>query len=215
TPAAIKEDRDLPLKQMLTKTLAAFYAPDEPKNANALKKTIEKLPLQLKELKVLLESNDTKSKESFLVKVNQAEKQIETLTEIKHINCFHVPIWLGNRPASTAELYVYQRKKNKTNSEQKGLTALLGIDTQNMGRVEVMVGLDRLSVDMDIGVERKDVLTAFEQNKDVLAATFEKQGYRMVGFKADMLEKRTTVLNVETRLAERSKMSNDRLDVRI
>ena len=176
-----------------------------------IKKAINELPEQLKELKLLMERTDTMNKGRF----EPAEKQAELLSQIKRFDCFHIPLMMPDNKPATAELYVYRHRNKKAAQDGENMVILLGLDTQHMGRVETLVKAGGNSLGIELFLEDMRLAEEVESDADGLRQAAQKLGYLQTTVSIKKLAARTTLLTAEKRLTAGENGSAGSVDIRI
>lgn len=176
-----------------------------------IKKAINELPEQLKELKLLLERTDTMNKG----RLEPAEKQAELLSQIKRFDCFHIPLMMPDNEPATAELYVYKHRRKKAAQDGENMVILLGLDTQHMGRVETLVKASGSSLGIELFLEDMRLAQEVTNDAQVLRQAAQKLGYLQATVSIKKLAARTTLLTAEKRLAAGEHGSLGSVDIRI
>ena len=74
------------------------------------------------------------------------------------------------------ELYVFTNKRNLTKQDGK-VTALLHLDMEHLGKMDVYVALENKKVSTNFYLEKEEYLDFLEQHMDLLTARLNKRGY--------------------------------------
>jgi hypothetical protein len=205
--------QSVPLAQQL---LSMFVNIKDKQNlAGQLKKAVEGLPEQIKELKLLLKTVDINDRDAVAQKAEHLERQVTLLSEVKQFDCYHIPLTGGNREQDTAELYVYRQRRRKDEAQAENFVILLGLDTQHMGRVETVIRAGASSVSLEFRLEQSELGGAFVQGAKQMEPMIAQMGYRLTEVSAHELTAKTTVLTAEEVLLKGQKAAPGSLDVRI
>lgn len=113
----------------------------------------------------------------------QAEKPVQNLTQnVKFMQSLNemftyiqLPLKLANEQAH-GDLYVYTKKRSKRTAED-GVSALLHLDMEHLGAVDVLVRLKGQRVTTNFTLETEELLDFIEQHMDQLEERLEKKGY--------------------------------------
>lgn len=112
--------------------------------------------------------------------VNQSASNINDINFLNQLNHFmafvQVPLKMSEQNAG-GELYVYRRNKAKDVNEQ--IKALLHLDMDNLGALDVLVTLKDKNVTTDFKVENEEILDFIEAHMDELTRALERMGYTM------------------------------------
>jgi flagellar hook-length control protein FliK len=88
-----------------------------------------------------------------------------------------VPLQMAGQNAN-GDLYVY-RNKNRKMSEDGSVSAVLHLDMDNLGPVDVYVKLKDTKVNTNFYVEDEQILDLINDNIHILNERLEKRGYTM------------------------------------
>lgn len=205
--------RHVDKKDITDKILDLFCKPDKQTGAE-FKKAVLDIPDKLGELKLLLQHAD-KQDIGILQKAEQAQKQLELLAEAKRFDCIQIPFMLKNGPERTAELYVYRRKRNQKEAGEEGLTVLIALDTQHIGRVETLLKTSGRSLSVEFRLEQKEIQPEIIKRSKALSKALENAGYTLKSLKITGLETRTNVLNAGGVLIPDAGVSSGNIDVHV
>lgn len=203
-------------EQITDKALAMFMSlEDADELALHLKKAVQNLPEQLKELKVLIERADNTVKETVAAKFDQIEKQMSIMNEVRRFDCYQIPLQNSQHQLSAAELYVYRYRNGKKKVDPENILILLGLDTQYMGRVETLIKTNGKSLSIEFNLEDMRLSDEMQADTAGLEQTVNETGYHLTGVSVKPLTSRTTVLNAENRFENETGGSAGIVDVRI
>ena len=203
-------------EQITDKALAMFMSlEDADELALHLKKAVQDLPEQLKELKVLIEHADNIVKETVAAKFDQIEKQMSIMNEVRRFDCYQIPLQNSQYQLSAAELYVYRYRNGKKKVDPENILILLGLDTQYMGRVETLIKTNGKSLSIEFNLEDMRLSDEMQADTAGLEQTVNEAGYHLAGVSVKPLTSRTTVLNAENRFENETGGSAGNVDVRI
>ncbi len=203
-------------EQITSKALAMFVnLEDADELAVHLKKAVQELPEQIKELKVLIEHTDNTVKETVAAKFDQIEKQMSMMNEVRRFDCYQIPLQSGPQQQTAAELYVYRYRSGKKTVDPENILILLGLDTQYMGRVETLIKTNGKSLSVEFNIEDMRLSDEMKADSARLEQTINETGYHLAGVSVKPLTARTMVLNAENRLEKETGGSAGNVDVRI
>lgn len=211
----VKQEIEPGAKQEIEDTVLKMFSKlDSKERAGSVKKTVADMPDNLKELKILLNNNDSKDKE-VIFKAEYLEQQQKFMSDIKRVACYQLPFMMNDQMQNTAELYVYENKNKSKTADGEEFAILIGLDTQYIGRVETLIRFQHKNVSLKFGLENDDTLASIKNSEARLTQVIESTGYQLVEMNASKLEKRTTVLNAEEVLTQNTTKSYENIDVRI
>lgn len=203
-------------EDIVQKALDMLVRMDDPeKLAMHIKKAVQEMPEQLKELKLLADHADNTVRDTVSAKLGQAEKQMALMSEVKRFDCYQIPLQTAAQQQTTAELFVYRYRGGKKAVDPDNILILLGLDTQFMGRVETLVKTSGKTLNIEFNMEdmrlADEALADAAQLKDVV----RQAGYTLFGISIKQLTSRTTVLNAEERLIKEADGSAGNVDIRV
>jgi hypothetical protein len=191
-----------------------FVRPEAP-TGDDVKKTVDEMPDTLKALKSLLVQSDINNKELCLKSADQALRQMELANRDVRFEHMQVPLSLKDGAYQTAELYVFRHQNRRRECGDAGVSILLALDTQHIGRVETLIRETGGSLSLEFRLEQTEAAEMFKRDGKALEQAVEAAGYRLAGVRFTGLEKRTTALNAgETAMPEAGKAPQG-IDIRI
>ncbi len=179
----------------------------------ALQKLASRLEENLSALRAQIEASDMPGKEALLNKLDQTIAQTKLSNDIQQYAFVQIPVQLGEHK-STAELYVMKRKGGKKTIDPEDVTVVVALDTQNMGRVESVVKVERKSVALHAKVSEEPVAAHMRTGSAKLHSLLTDVGYKLSDFNARLQENKVTPLNVENRM-EREYTPLQAMDFRV
>lgn len=103
---------------------------------------------------------------------------VNFMNQLNHMMAYvQLPLLL-NRENAHGELYVYTNRKNLA-SKNTNLSALLHLEMENLGMMDVYVAMQNNKVSTHFYMENEETLDFIEQNIHVLDERLTKKGYRM------------------------------------
>lgn len=150
--------------------------PNDVKNASNLNERYNSI---LHDTDRILDSmqNSLKGSENLTSAVSDFRENVSFLQNLNNLAPYvQIPVMM-NKNANTGDLYVYANKKSLL-EKNDNITAVLRLDMNNLGRVEVYVKLsasDKLSTDFTF--DNEETLLFIEEHIDMLNERLEKLGY--------------------------------------
>jgi len=154
-----------------------FLRPDEQMNTE-IKKMATEIWLALKTLKSQLNQTDIKNKELCLKSIQAAIRQIEVAESALRFEHMQIPLAVRDGEYQTAELYVFRRKGGQKNADSPGISIVVALNTQRIGRVEAMVREVGGNVSIEFRLEQTDIAESLKRNSARLTQSIEAAGYR-------------------------------------
>lgn len=152
TPASVKDNTD---------SIGSFY--------KRIKKSIDDISEIIKKDSTLIESSLNKN-------VNNIKNSIDFMNDLnKNLTFVQIPIKFSESEGN-GELYVFTNKKNNQNTSDS-VSALLHLDMENLGSMDVFVKLSNKNVSTNFVLETEELLDFVYSHIDKLNKRLEEMGY--------------------------------------
>lgn len=182
------ETKDIPLLRSIlhnskvaelpAKLLADRWSikPEDVESPEKVEELYQKLGKQLKGLSNLLEENGQRSSSAYQ-NVTNLSQNVDFLQQINQTYAYiQLPLHLRQGEHKTGELFVYTNKKNLARKDGQ-VSALLHLDMEHLGPLDVYVALKDTKVSTKFYVQNDAILDYLEANMDVLTERLQKRGY--------------------------------------
>lgn len=183
------------LLEMLGHLFVRMKGQDIPADAKALQDTVGKQQDLAEALKggvakLLGETSPAAQK------TNDMSAQVRLGNNMEQFYYCQIPYTVPERKG-TAELYVFERRRNTPSSEDENVTVLIGLDTQYMGRLETVLRSQAGSEDLSVEfrVESENVKRFFQESADEFAAQMEEDGFHLGKIRVTKMNEPVTPLN--------------------
>lgn len=182
------ETKDIPLLRSIlhnskvaelpAKLLADRWSikPEDVESPEKVEELYQKLGKQLKRLSNLLEENGQRGSSAYQ-NVTNLSQNVDFLQQINQTYAYiQLPLHLRQGEHKTGELFVYTNKKNLARKDGQ-VSALLHLDMEHLGPLDVYVALKDTKVSTKFYVQNDAILDYLEANMDVLTERLQKRGY--------------------------------------
>ena len=182
------ETKDIPLLRSIlhnskvaelpAKLLADRWSikPEGVESPEKVEELYQKLGKQLKGLSNLLEENGQRGSSAYQ-NVTNLSQNVDFLQQINQTYAYiQLPLHLRQGEHKTGELFVYTNKKNLARKDGQ-VSALLHLDMEHLGPLDVYVALKDTKVSTKFYVQNDAILDYLEANMDVLTERLQKRGY--------------------------------------
>lgn len=182
------ENKDIPLLRSLLRNPKTVELPGKllldqwslrPEDVDApdkVEQLYQKLGRQLKGLSDMLEENGQRSSNAYQSTVNLGQN-VDFLQQINQTYAYiQLPLHLKRGEHKTGELFVYTNKKNLAGKDGQ-VSALLHLDMEHLGPLDVYVALQDTKVSTKFYVQNDGILDYLEANMDALTERLKKRGY--------------------------------------
>ncbi len=149
--------------------------PDEVSEPGKVDELYQRLNKQLKALSAVLESVNQTDSTAFKA-VSNMNQNLDFLNQVNQMYAYvQLPLKLQQGEAH-GELYVYTNKKNLAQGDGP-ISALLHLDMEHLGPVDVYVTMQNTRVNTQFYVQDDEMLDFLESHMDLLTARLQKKGY--------------------------------------
>lgn len=182
------ETKDIPLLRSIlhnskvaelpAKLLADRWSikPEDVESPEKVEELYQKLGKQLKGVSNLLEENGQRGSSAYQ-NVTNLSQNVDFLQQINQTYAYiQLPLHLRQGEHKTGELFVYTNKKNLARKDGQ-VSALLHLDMEHLGPLDVYVTLKDTKVSTKFYVQNDTILDYLEANMDVLTERLQKRGY--------------------------------------
>ena len=140
-----------------------------------VKEFYEKLNSQIRQLeKIFDEAGMTKSPAARVIQ--NTASNLDFMNQLNQMHAYiQLPLKMTNQNTH-GELYVFTNKRNHAKQDGK-VTALLHLDMENLGKMDVYVALEDKKVSTNFYLEKEEYLDFLEEHMDWLTARLNKRGY--------------------------------------
>ena len=150
--------------------------PEDVESPERVEELYQKLGKQLKGLSNLLEENGQRGSSAYQ-NVTNLSQNVDFLQQINQTYAYiQLPLHLRQGEHKTGELFVYTNKKNLARKDGQ-VSALLHLDMEHLGPLDVYVTLKDTKVSTKFYVQNDTILDYLEANMDVLTERLQKRGY--------------------------------------
>ena len=162
---------------LLTEQLKNLWMikPEELAETGKVDDLYKRLDRQLRSLTQVLESGGQAESTAYRATVSMTQN-IDFLNQLNQMYAYvQLPLHLSQGDAH-GDLYVYANKKNLAQNDGK-ISALLHLDMEHLGPVDVYVTLEQSKVNTKFYVRDDEMLDFLSQHMDILTERLKKRGY--------------------------------------
>lgn len=175
---AAQDTQLTPLKDYLQNNLQNLWTlrPEEVADAKRVEQFYDRLDSQLKNLAHVLESVHQTGSEAYRATTNLTQN-LDFLQQINQAYTFvQLPLRLQQGNNAHGELFVYTNKKHLAAKDGQ-ISALLHLDMENLGPVDVYVAMQYEKVSTKFYVKDDEMLDFLEAHMDILTERLKARGY--------------------------------------
>ena len=149
--------------------------PEEVGEKDKLNKLYENLDRQLKQLEEVVDKQ-VSSQAAAAKAVHTASSSVDFMNQLNQIHAYvQIPLKMMNQNGS-GELYVFTNKRSLQEKEGR-VTALLHLDMEYLGPLDVHVALENQKVSTQFYLQKEEDLDFLENHMEVLTSRLKKRGY--------------------------------------
>ncbi len=202
-------------KDVAGKLLALFArlegAEDDGKH---LKEAASGAERKLMELKDALLNSTLSNRGDLAAKTDQLIAQSRLISDNSLFTYIQIPVNVNNR-SEAAELFVYKRSRKGKRIDPENAVIVIGLDTQNMGRVETLIRVEKKYVYLQFKTEKEGAAETIGQNTSRLQEMLGEIGYQLAHTRITRLHEKTTPLNAAQTMVENSRRTASFVDLRV
>lgn len=149
--------------------------PEEVGEKDKLNKLYENLDRQLKQLEEVVDKQ-VSSQAAAAKAVHTASSSVDFMNQLNQIHAYvQIPLKMMNQNGS-GELYVFTNKRSLQEKEGR-VTALLHLDMEYLGPLDVHVALENQKVSTQFYLQKEEDLDFLENHMELLTSRLKKRGY--------------------------------------
>lgn len=147
-------------------------------------------------------------------KVNDLNAQVRLGNQMEHFYYCQIP-YESWRRKGTVELYVFERKRRQAAGDRDNVTVLIGLDTQNMGRLETLLHAEGNKLSIEFRVEGDNIKRFFAENTEELAMQMQTDGFDLAKISVTKIKEPVTPLNVLEILGREDEVKIAGIDIQV
>ena len=159
-----------------------------------LEQTLTELKLKTAEAIKHAENMDAKLPDSLNKALKDLNNNLEFINQLK--TCIYIPIPL-NTPTGAAEGELYVFKDGRSKSKNGARSALIGLNTVNLGRVEAYIQKQENRLNLQFRLENMDTNKLINSHAQALINLLEGAGLKLSGISAIPLDTAFDILKKE------------------
>ncbi|MCX7921838.1 MAG: flagellar hook-length control protein FliK [Clostridia bacterium] len=187
------------IKDIIRKEFDKFFVRADSKTLSQdidIKENYKDISQKLEVIKNVISSSVIPNNYEILNRIDNIQSNVRFLSEISNYNAYlQIPINMGNKN-TTGELFILKRDPRKRKIDPENVTMLVSLNTENIGQVDSLIGLNKKNVSINIRVEDDGIFSFIREcHKDLYNALQEK-GFKLVDLKYRLIEEQVQVTNV-------------------
>lgn len=148
-------------------------------------------------------------------KAGEMSSQIKIGAELNQFYYCQIPFETGGNK-NTAELYVFERNREKQKGDRTRMTVLIALETQYMGRVESVLRTESGELTVELRVENERVERFLQEAAEELSSELKGSDFKIGGISVCRIKTPVTPLNATQALGEETPAARvEGIDIRI
>lgn len=154
-------------------------------------------------------------KNEIIERIDNIHNNIRFINEICNYSAyFQIPLnFKGNN--ETAQLYILKRNPGKKKLDPDNLTVYLSLDTQNIGRVDSLININKKNIILNFRLEDKNLSEHFLSLYNDLYNILKNKGYKLIGMNFGSLDRSINLVNAQKKLSEEIENTRCSIDYKI
>jgi len=165
------------LRETVNDTLQKAWTlrPEDVADPKKVENLYDRLDRQLRSLSHALEDAGQTNQNAYKAVTNMTQN-VDFLQQLNQMYAYvQLPLRL-NQGNAHGDLYVYTNRKNLSSKDGK-VSALLHLDMEHLGPVDVYVAMENSNVSTNFYVQDDSMLDFLSEHMDILTARLERRGY--------------------------------------
>ncbi|HEX9063332.1 MAG TPA: flagellar hook-length control protein FliK [Clostridia bacterium] len=161
----------------------------------SLKKTYSELSSKLEMIKDTLKQQNTPESSNIIKRAETMESGLKLINEINSFNSYYqIPLSFGDNN-TTGELYILKKERGRKKIDPENASMLISLDTENIGRVDSFIGINKKSVSVSMRVESEGLFDFIKQNRDELYKRLQNSGFKLVDLRCKLIDEQVNLIN--------------------
>lgn len=161
----------------------------------SLKKTYSELSSKLEMIKDTLKQQNNSESSNIIKRAETMEGSLKLINEINSFNSYYqIPLSFGDNN-TTGELYILKKERGRKKIDPENASMLISLDTENIGRVDSFIGINKKSVSVSMRVESEGLFDFIKQNRDELYKRLQNNGFKLVDLRCRLIDEQVNLIN--------------------
>lgn len=186
-------------ESILHKTLDNIYVKPDSKNLESelnIKKIYRDIYETLEVIKDSVAGSSIKNSHEILNKIDNVQNNIKFLNEINSYSTYvQIPVNMADKHTS-GEIYVLKRDPKRKKINPEDTTMYISLDTQNIGKVDSLINLNKKNISVNMRVEDEKVSGFLKENHKQLYNILAEIGYKLVDLKCRVVSEDANLINI-------------------
>lgn len=203
------------VKNELEKIFIKIGDPSKLERELDVSRAYKELFRNLENLKEAVSSGNLPGREDLLQKAENLQNNLRFINSINNHNSYiQIPLNVMDKN-STGELYILKRESKRKKIDPENTTMLIALDTQNIGRIESLITVNKKNITLNIRVEDQKIIDFLKGTYKELYQRIQDKGYKLVDVKYRLIDQSIDLLNVNEVVTRELNQGKKSLDIKV
>ena len=181
-------------------------------NAKNLYKNIyEKLEI----IKESVVNSNIPTKNDISSNIDNLQNNMRFMNELSNHNTYiQIPLQIWDKN-TTGELYILKKDSRKKKIDAENVTVFISLDTQNLGQVDSLIGVNKKNISVNLRVEDQEIINYLKENYKELYKKLQDKGYKLVDVKYRLIDESANLLNIKNIVNKETYTGEGSIDYRL
>lgn len=147
--------------------------------------------------------------------VGNLESNINFINQLNNYSSYvQLPLSIFNRN-TTGELYMLKKGSKSKKLDPENMTVLISLDTDNLGRVDTLLSVNRKNISTNFRLENSKVFPLLRDSHKMLYNSLLEKGFRLVDYTYRLMDEPISIVNFEAEAKKEFLKSTSSIDITI
>ncbi len=147
--------------------------------------------------------------------VGNLESNINFINQLNNYSSYvQLPLSIFNRN-TTGELYMLKKGSKSKKLDPENMTVLISLDTDNLGRVDTLLSVNRKNISTNFRLENSKVFPLLRDSHKMLYNSLLEKGFRLVDYTYRLMDEPISIVNFEAEAKKEFLKSSSSIDITI
>lgn len=143
------------------------------------------------------------------------ESNINFINQLNNYSSYvQLPLSIFNRN-TTGELYMLKKGSKNKKLDPENMTVLISLDTDNLGRVDTLLSVNRKNISTNFRLENSEVFPLLRDSHKLLYNSLLEKGFRLVDYTYRLMDEPISIVNFEAEAKKEFLKSSNSIDITI
>lgn len=191
-----------------------FAGTSGPEAAGQIKAAGEKLVFHLQLLRTCCLKQRQGGGKDVLREIDKLLQSLKLFSSLERLSYMQIPIIIADK-RETLELYMLKKDAGARPTEPGAIKILIALDTQNLGRVEALVGIRDGSISIDFKLAEEKAAECFREGAGALYGQASLKGYKILSLRFQTFSEPVTPVNAHEILSGGDHEGSTNINIRV